>query len=397
MDNYIENYRNNRSSEIDKLKSRISDCINEKEQLEKELNDLLSEKHACDKENEFLEFAVNRVEKAVDIIKITSNKEISDSYAASEQELAEYNKKISRVEEEIVKTKGLFDLYTKKILEVHQEENYNGEPAAEVSQPGQSSCKVYPYLVKPSEDDTIKAAQEKKDAQRAAIQSNSKLISKEAIENDGSFWNLNLHQKTADGTVFSNTRRAVSDDSANDNPHKSGRGSTKKSSKVTGNLNNITPGISSEGYWSDISCMVDSIADNESSYTPEAKKVQKAFTHDTASKTAAAGINTDTAFQPEPRNSEIEFRKDLLPEDPVPADSKNAINEQTGNMSPVSAMEVNALRNKYIVGKLAGEDLYDSAGKTIASKKQVITPEIIEKAEQEGKLSELIINMILPN
>ena len=50
----------------------------------------------------------------------------------------------------------------------------------------------------------------------------------------------------------------------------------------------------------------------------------------------------------------------------------------------------------HIVGKKVGKDLSDKAGGSIAAKGDVITEEIIEKAENAGKLSELIINMAIP-
>lgn len=51
------------------------------------------------------------------------------------------------------------------------------------------------------------------------------------------------------------------------------------------------------------------------------------------------------------------------------------------------------LRKKYIVGKICGTDLRDSQGNMIAAKHSVITEEVMNKAEREGKLAELIVNM----
>jgi DivIVA domain-containing protein len=50
----------------------------------------------------------------------------------------------------------------------------------------------------------------------------------------------------------------------------------------------------------------------------------------------------------------------------------------------------------HILGKIVGRDLVDKAGSLIASKGEVISEEIVEKAENAGKLSELIINMAIP-
>lgn len=54
------------------------------------------------------------------------------------------------------------------------------------------------------------------------------------------------------------------------------------------------------------------------------------------------------------------------------------------------------LRNVYILGKFAGEDLISKTGEIIVHKNAVITEEIVQEAEDAGKLSELIINMTIP-
>ncbi|HZG58487.1 hypothetical protein, partial [Paenibacillus sp.] len=64
--------------------------------------------------------------------------------------------------------------------------------------------------------------------------------------------------------------------------------------------------------------------------------------------------------------------------------------------SPAITEEIRSLRVKYIVGKWAGEDLFDAAGKRIIAKGAVITEETVDAAERAGKLAELIVNMIIP-
>jgi hypothetical protein len=53
------------------------------------------------------------------------------------------------------------------------------------------------------------------------------------------------------------------------------------------------------------------------------------------------------------------------------------------------------LASKYMIGKKMGESMVCSEGKLILQKNTVITKEIIELAEREGKLDELIINMTI--
>lgn len=64
--------------------------------------------------------------------------------------------------------------------------------------------------------------------------------------------------------------------------------------------------------------------------------------------------------------------------------------------SPAIADQAYNLRKRYIVGKIAGGDLKGSDGKVIVAKNSIIIEEIIRKAEEEGKLAELIVNMIVP-
>ncbi|PZX07062.1 hypothetical protein C7437_101169 [Psychrobacillus insolitus] len=55
--------------------------------------------------------------------------------------------------------------------------------------------------------------------------------------------------------------------------------------------------------------------------------------------------------------------------------------------------QINSIKSRYIVGKMAGKDLYDSQGNLIISKSQIITSQVVNKAHCEGELAELIVNM----
>lgn len=58
--------------------------------------------------------------------------------------------------------------------------------------------------------------------------------------------------------------------------------------------------------------------------------------------------------------------------------------------------DVDEIRDKLILGKLAGEDLITEEGKKIILKDSIITEELLQRAEDAGKLSELIIKMATP-
>ena len=57
--------------------------------------------------------------------------------------------------------------------------------------------------------------------------------------------------------------------------------------------------------------------------------------------------------------------------------------------------QIDIARYKFILGKIAGEDLFNAAGGVIINKHDEITPEVVEVAQKENKLSELIINMLV--
>ncbi|MFA6808777.1 MAG: hypothetical protein WCR27_07275, partial [Eubacteriales bacterium] len=59
-------------------------------------------------------------------------------------------------------------------------------------------------------------------------------------------------------------------------------------------------------------------------------------------------------------------------------------------------MKIDLMRYRYIIGKIAGEDIMDGSKNIIVKKNEPITSIVMEAAHREGKLSELIINMIIP-
>lgn len=57
--------------------------------------------------------------------------------------------------------------------------------------------------------------------------------------------------------------------------------------------------------------------------------------------------------------------------------------------------QIDVARYKFILGKIAGDDLFDATGGVIVNKHEEITPRVVEAAQKENKLSELIINMLV--
>lgn len=88
---------------------------------------------------------------------------------------------------------------------------------------------------------------------------------------------------------------------------------------------------------------------------------------------------------------------EVLPKDePATFDAKVTEAEQTSIESPGLSDEILSIQNRYIVGKAAGENLYAASGQIIIAKGQIITAEIVQSAEREGKLPDLIVHMVIP-
>ncbi|HZG78610.1 MAG TPA: hypothetical protein VEZ72_22330 [Paenibacillus sp.] len=92
------------------------------------------------------------------------------------------------------------------------------------------------------------------------------------------------------------------------------------------------------------------------------------------------------------------LRTEALPRAEAPAASPAPAprSAESGPSSPAISEEIRSLRTKYIVGKCAGEDLFDASGKRIVSKGAVIDEDVVEAADRAGKLAELIVHMIIP-
>ncbi len=104
---------------------------------------------------------------------------------------------------------------------------------------------------------------------------------------------------------------------------------------------------------------------------------------------------------PPPRSEKTKGHFTGMPNDPslVPpgaAEAKAASEVAAGVESLVDQAAIEKLKTRYIVGKIAGVDLYDDAGAAIVRQGQVIDAGILREAEESGKLVELIVNMVIP-
>ena len=66
-----------------------------------------------------------------------------------------------------------------------------------------------------------------------------------------------------------------------------------------------------------------------------------------------------------------------------------------GLESTASSRNLDEIKRKYIVGKLSGKEIRDAQGRIIVGQNEMITEEIVDLADQSGKLVELIVHMTI--
>lgn len=63
----------------------------------------------------------------------------------------------------------------------------------------------------------------------------------------------------------------------------------------------------------------------------------------------------------------------------------------------VNQESIDKVKQRYMVGKIVGEDIYDSRGGVIVKRHELITMDIIDKVEKAGKIVDLVVNMQFPD
>lgn len=149
--------------------------------------------------------------------------------------------------------------------------------------------------------------------------------------------------------------------------------------------NNVTHQPLNRGFWEedDETCTTDFRVVNE--------KIQEK-THETDSLT----YKVDTSSEIEDKAHQSNDGQKVVAEEQKGSGSLMHNQIESKVKSEALATEIRFIRSKYLIGKIAGEDLYDNDGNLIIAKSEVITHEVVEKADSEGKLAELIIKMTLP-
>jgi hypothetical protein len=125
---------------------------------------------------------------------------------------------------------------------------------------------------------------------------------------------------------------------------------------------------------------------------------------------SSAGTGIQAAGPARPEEEKIQNRPwapaeadravDVASEPVATVEYKPGDKPEEGRQAAISKENLNQAVEKhrisYLVGKLAGKDLYDENGEEILKDGDLITPEAVTRADAAGKLAELIVNMRIP-
>jgi len=335
VDAYIDTIKKEQEDQIQDLKNQIAAVSGENEKLNEEARLLRAEKMAYESEADIIRLSKERLEKVVAAINKDAQQESAGILDSYEQKLAVYDDELIQIKNEIKGTMKSINSIAQGIMELLKNGMSETDDIIEKSTETATASKVYPY-----------AANEQKES--SGVQSDMTVETPE-IE-------CGPKSETDDlaGPVL-----------LRDGSNKSGFSVSVKGRKYTVPFfERNTSGNTLENSWE------------------EALQGDKAHKQNDSNR-----VMEDDALKAEAvAETESKDKEQASAEAAASAESSSAV-----------AREISRIRQKYILGKIAGEDLLDSKGNIIIAKNQVITEEVVEKAERESKLSELILNMVFPD
>lgn len=336
VSDYIEKIKAGNEKEITKIQGEIEKALIEKDKLLKELDALSKEKPSTASE-EFIYFAMNKVHDFTHVIKEKVASEVKSITELSKTVELEYDKRIAEKNRVIRETKKNIGA----ILRVQLKKNDNMINAIEneYDQSIDHISEIYEENMK-SLEMGISEKTIVDHVENSPIEPEQEAVKEEVIEQEITKEEEHEHEES----VKEVTEQDVNGQDVDEDT--------------------IEYDIAERSFWEDES----------TSYTNEDSKPI-----------------SDTA-----KNEKTDKDKYLDKDnESITQNNTNTANEKQLKSNAVSN-DIVFLRNKYMVGKLAGEDLFDSKGELIIKEGQVINEQIIERSDREGKLSDLIVNMTAP-
>ena len=385
VDEYLENLRQTYAERIALLKQQIEDSMKEKERLYDKLIKLQNEKEKQQRSKDFFDLALVRAKEAVSFFESKAGEEASDIIHKAKQQNEDNEYKINDIDNEIKLTRMRVESLLQDMMKILQESSPEKDNDKEETGAGKVVGKIFPVTSKskglevngklPAEKKNNQAGQAKRDmvedADSLSTEQDQKMTADGAVPVDNQ--HNRLVEKITAAEEFKKERP----------PEKTG----------------------GEGFWEECS--------DAPALERETPEVLIPPVIDIGNYIKKKEIDILAVAQETPAQGETAAAVEELLGEPavqtpagctqeedssgnVPSESSSQAGHYSLGRSPAVAAEISSIRYKYIVGKLAGEDLLDGNGKLIIAKNEKISPEIVALAEAEGKLPELIVNMIIP-
>lgn len=392
VDQYIEDRLLQNEKELDILKKKKQDCLNIKDSLEEELKRLKEEKDHYEVKKMLMESVKNHVEKTDEFFQKRVEEEINEILEKAKEEMKELElelenkalegKEISR------QFNSIEELAENLIKSLDPEKIMDGEKHLEdeitrFKMKKEQKKELESFNKDKNEVKSEKIVEEalEKEAKEEIEEEKEELQNKRQEEKANSFWNLNEKKVTADGLSLTKIPPL------NFKRHK------EKESVTAGERNEIEKELQNESEGVRIKEKQREI-EFEGSFWGD---MQESFTNQDR-------IDAEKILEERRKAPRIEVAATKLEEEVIIQEVKH-VNKKVyesqeepprENKSEEVSEEIKRIRTKYILGKVAGEDVFDGQGSVIITKGVPITQEVISRAEEAGKLSELIIHMILP-
>jgi hypothetical protein len=413
---YLENLNKNHNQKVELVQKLIDLYKKKKDELNSEITRMQEEKKRLMENEDYLNFALQRADKAIKVLSNhTTKEEIPEIIKESKDKVNQIKKKLDRAKHdqtEIQKNTENFINDLNKLIHnleetIKKRDNVVDFKTVEsIKNPVPDRKRAYeekPVNLKQTADGTIVTQNEHssriagnnelariiRSFKMGATAKKQKLDEVNDSDKKEKEETINTHEKEIVNKNIE-TEEKINTYKEVEKPKKMEKSDTDKNIEMREGYNiKDTRAVSDDDVFNTETPDIFNEQNTNNIKEPETPKAHIETTVDDfwgEIKTERVDINTEFSnqlekeFSPNVKTQEYDFQS----------------TDMTGT-TPVRSNDVNTIRNKYIVGKIAGEALYDNNGSIIINKGETITKDIVNRADNQGKLSDLIINMILPD
>lgn len=349
---HLEYLEQNHQDQLEKLRFALENARQEKKRSAEKLEELQAAKEKLVKPDGFMELALIRAKEGTSLLKDKSHKESAEILQSAEEKNRDYEKKLINIKNEMRRTKAYFETALQQMQELLEEKK------ADSNDLNNSKIK---RLVSFNKNSQV----EKPNVNTAEDKNDQDVSQEEKLTADGMFLpDIDYKKENGQQDDYKRIFEKVSQILVKGRPSQDDAEVEQSACKEK--------------------------TDEES--IPETKELNS----DAGDKGSFWDDEAQADVPDKKESSEDEPLEVKTEEVQKPEHMQSPVGNDSTPYSPAVSAQIRNIRQKYIVGKIAGEDILDSNGQKIVGKKELITDEIVAAVEKEGKLPELIVNMILP-